>query len=244
VNSHGHGRGRSGAGVLSGTHGVLQSGWRPPANAVELAFPLRGGPYLILNGGRNELINAHLATLQGERFRPWRGQSYGVDIVKLDGRGFRARGILPADPSRYAIFGEPLYSPCSGAVLAAVDGVPDMPPPRTDRRNMAGNHVTLDCGSNVWVLLGHMQRGSVLVHQGEGIVVGQRLGRVGNTGNTNEPHLHIHAQRPGTRKAPLSGDPLPIRFGDRFPVRNALFSVLPATPSGAGLSVGPDSITQ
>jgi CBS domain-containing protein len=36
---------------------------------------------------------------------------------------------------------------------------------------------------------------------------------------------HIHAQRPGTADAPLSGSPLPIRFGDRYPVRNARIKV-------------------
>ena len=40
-----------------------------------------------------------------------------------------------------------------------------------------------------------------------------------NSGNTGEPHLHVHAQRPGPAGAPLGGDPLPILFGGRFPVR-------------------------
>ena len=40
-----------------------------------------------------------------------------------------------------------------------------------------------------------------------------------NSGNTGEPHLHVHAQRPGPVGAPLGGDPLPLLFGGRFPVR-------------------------
>ena len=39
---------------------------------------------------------------------------------------------------------------------------------------------------------------------------------VGNSGNTDEPHLHIHAQRPGPASAPLSGDPLFIAFEGGF----------------------------
>ncbi len=35
-----------------------------------------------------------------------------------------------------------------------------------------------------------------------------------------EPHLHIHAQRPGSTIAPLSGEPVPTRFGGRYLVRN------------------------
>ena len=78
-----------------------------------------------------------------------------------------------------------------------MDGFQEMTPPEMDRQNLAGNHIILECGG-VWVLLGHLQRGSVGVAEGEPIARGQLLARVGNTGNTGEPHLHIHAQRPGT----------------------------------------------
>jgi hypothetical protein len=43
---------------------------------------------------------------------------------------------------------------------------------------------------------------------------------VGNSGNSDEPHLHIHAQRPGVLWDPFKGDPLPMRFEGRFLVRN------------------------
>lgn len=198
----------------------ILTGWHLPPDAVELSFPLRSGTYLVVNGGGNELINAHYQTLEGERFRPWRGQSYGVDIEKLSRLGLRARGLLPKRLTAYEIFGEPLYAPCAGEVVVAKDGVEEMTPPQMDRRNLAGNHVILKCGS-AWIVLGHLQKGSVLVATGDRVAQGQRLGRVGNTGNTGEPHLHIHAQRPGTEKAPLSGEPLPIRFDQRYPVRNA-----------------------
>ena len=95
-----------------------------------------------------------------------------------------------------------------------------MPPLTMDRENMAGNHVLMEC-EKTWILLGHLQKGSVRVRSGDSVDKDDRLGRVGNTGNSGEPHLHIHAQRPGTAEAPLSGDSLPIRFGDRYPVRNA-----------------------
>ena len=104
----------------------ILSGWRTPPDAVELSFPLRRGTYLVVNGGGNELINAHYKTLEGERFRRWRGQSYGVDVEKLNSLGFRAQGFLPASLSAYEIFGEPLYAPCAGEVIVAKDGVEEM----------------------------------------------------------------------------------------------------------------------
>ena len=94
------------------------SGWRIPSDStVKLAFPLRGGSFYIANGGSNSLINPHLNTFEGERFRPYRGQSYAVDIMQINQYGLRANGFLPADPAEYAIFGTPVYSPCAGAVI-------------------------------------------------------------------------------------------------------------------------------
>jgi len=106
----------------------------------------------------------------------------------------------------------------AGRVVLAVDGLPDMQVPEMDREHMAGNHVLLRC-AEADVLLGHLRPGSVQVHPGATVTTGTWLGSVGNSGNTGEPHLHVHAQRPGSVGAPLSGDPLPILFDGRFPVR-------------------------
>jgi hypothetical protein len=193
---------------------------RAPAGAVDLAFPLRRGSYLVVNGGNSRLINAHLETLAAdERFRRWRGQSYGVDLVGLGRFGFRSRGILPGDPAAYRIFGDSIAAPCAGMVVATQDGMPEMRPPATDSRHLAGNHVILRCG-RVWVVMAHLRQGSVAVRAGDSLAVGEPLGLVGNSGNTGEPHLHIHAQGPGRAEEPLSGEPVPIRFGDLVPTRN------------------------
>ncbi|WP_260412143.1 M23 family metallopeptidase [Alkalihalobacillus sp. TS-13] len=43
---------------------------------------------------------------------------------------------------------------------------------------------------------------------------GEEIGLVGNSGNTSEPHIHIHAGK--------DGKGVPIRFNGRFLVRNSL----------------------
>ena len=144
-----------------------------------------------------------------------------MDIVKLNASGFRARGLLPADPRAYAIFGEPVLAPCTGIAIAAMDGLRDLSPPRVDREHMAGNHVILACGQT-WIVVGHLQEGSICVAVGDSVSTGQPVGRVGNTGNSDEPHLHIHAQGPGTDAAPLGGEPIAMRFDGRYLARNML----------------------
>jgi murein DD-endopeptidase MepM/ murein hydrolase activator NlpD len=70
------------------------------------------------------------------------------------------------------------------------------------------------------VLLAHMRRGSVQVAGGERVSVGDPLGRVGNSGNTDEPHLHISAQRRRPGQALIGGDPVWVTIGGDFLVRN------------------------
>src|SRR5690606_23023572 len=155
-------------------------------------------------------------TLTEDRFRAYRGQSYGVDLLKLGGYGTRASGLLPVDPAQYAIYGDAVYAPCAGRVVQVQDGAPDMSPPQPDRTRMAGNHVLLDC-DGVHVLLAHLQLGTVRPRRSEWIDAGAVIGLVGNSGNSNEPHLHVHAQRPAPAgHEPLSGDPLPMRFDGRY----------------------------
>jgi hypothetical protein len=194
---------------------------RPPSGTiVDLRFPLRNGAYYVAAGGSTELLNPHLMTLSEKRFQAIRGQSYGVDLLKLGPFGLRASGILPGDPARYAIYGDSVFAPCNGVVVHAEDGAPDMPPPQPDRTRLPGNHVLLEC-DGVHVLLAHFKRGSLRVAQSDQVTTDTVVGLVGNSGNTNEPHLHIHAQRPAASgREPLGGDPLPIRLDGKYLVRN------------------------
>ena len=209
-----------GATSTYGTVNAWQSRSNTVAGTVDLAFPLQPGRYLVVNGGSNSSTNGHLETLNAEipRYRAFRGQSYGVDLVALDGWGLRARGVQPADPRAYVIYGARVLAPCAGEVVIAVDGLPDKQVPEVDRDHLAGNHVLLRC-LDADVMLGHLQPGSVQVQAGALVAVGDWLGMVGNSGNTGEPHLHIHAQSPGSAEAPLGGEPRPIQLNGRYPVR-------------------------
>jgi hypothetical protein len=171
-----------------------------PPGAIDLAFPLRGGAYVIGHGGSTSAANMHHA-------HP--AQTYAVDIMKLNAAGMRARGIFPSDVRKYAIFGATVVSPCDGVVRAAVDGLPDT----RDEKRVAGNHVILRC-RDVDVWLAHLQRGSVAVRPGMQLRTGQPLGRAGNSGNTTEPHLHVHAER--------NGAAVPATFDGEWLVRNDL----------------------
>lgn len=205
---------------VNATLQVISGATVPAKPTADLVFPLRGGTFLIANGGNDLRINAHQESMMSSdpRFKPWRGKGYAVDIVAIGKFGFRAYGLLPEEPSAYRIFGMPVVAPCAGTVAVAVDGVADMIVPQFDRDNMAGNHVVLAC-EDVHVVMAHFRQGSVMVRAGDSVTVGEKLAEVGNSGGSNEPHLHIHAQRPGPVNAPMGGDLLPATFNGRFLVR-------------------------
>jgi len=171
------------------------------------AFPLEGGWFVVAQGGGVSLLNYHSTH---------RAQRYALDITGVNSVGFRASTLLPADPARYAIFGKTVISPCTGSVVSAVDGLPDQSPPTSDRKNPAGNNVVLTC-NDVQIELAHLRKGSVAVKTGDQVLTGQRLGQVGNSGNSTEPHLHVHAVDP------KSGAGVQISFDGVVPVRGTDF---------------------
>ena len=103
--------------------------------------------------------------------------------------------------------------------MAAEGGMPDFDVPNEDSVNRLGNHVILRCGE-AEIVFAHLRNASVRVAAGDVVAEGDRLGEVGNSGASTEPHLHIHAQRPASKgMPPISGDPLALRIDGRFLVR-------------------------
>ncbi len=183
------------------------TGLLPAAGARDLSLPLQAGRFMVGQGGANKLLNHHVGH---------REQGHAVDITAIDAAGFRAPGLLPAGLESYAVFGAEVVSPCAGTVVAAREGLADLVPAAADPQNPAGNHVVIAC-NGIEVELAHLRKGSIVVQAGDRLGVGDRIGRVGNSGNTSEPHLHVHAVDPRTRLA------VPITFDGRTPVRNTLF---------------------
>ncbi len=186
----------------------------PAGKAINLAFPLAGGSFYIAHGGSSRLTNHH---------HDANSQRYALDITKLDHAGCRAAGILPRQLTQYWILGEFVYSPCDGVVTAVVDGVPDATPGEMDGADSAGNHVVIRYGDDdVYVGLGHLLTGTVMVSRGDRIATGQPLARVGNSGRSSEPHLHVHAKRGGNPESMLDGEAVPTRFEGKWLVRNTV----------------------
>jgi hypothetical protein len=177
---------------------------RPDALIVE--FPLRGEGWVAVNSPADR-IPSHGTNMLGQRF--------AFDFIKVDGR--RRLHVHPAGlvqtvllgvPTRECYgWGAPVHAMLDGEVVSAVDGVEErrwVHPVRElfhaiknavtftpDRLpSILGNHVLVRSGDRYAGYV-HLAPGSVAVHVGQGIRAGHVIGRVGHTGNSTSPHLHV-----------------------------------------------------
>ena len=191
---------------------VVRGSWAPH-DVVTLVFPLKHGTFTAIQAGNSVLLNPfHRADPSGR---------LALDLVRLNGRGNRARRFIPARLTDYEIFGDTVYSPCAGEVTRAVSFYADNLPGAPNPQYPAGNHVVLACG-DVSVLLAHLMRGSVRVRAGDRVVAETPLALVGNSGNTSEPHLHLQATSGTTPDAWRRGPPLGVTIDGRFLVANSV----------------------
>lgn len=142
------------------------------------------------------------------------GTTYAIDFVPVDDRGRSAvwnwRALVGTEaPETFVGFGVEILAPCPGTVVIAHDGEPDHEARRSPLRlipymvtqgsrarqgpaGVAGNHVVIAMGpTGPYVLLAHLQRGSVDVRVGDRVGVGDVVGLCGNSGNSTQPHVHV-----------------------------------------------------
>ena len=129
----------------------------------------------------------------------------------------------------YGCWGVAVLAPAAGRVARAHDGEPDEKPGAVSNNLTApaGNHVVIELATGTYLEVAHLQRGSVMVKEGERVEEGRPLGRCGNSGNTSEPHIHIHHQRqhPDFAEGALAeGLPLYFRDHDGPPMPEGGFS--------------------
>lgn len=164
---------------------------------VRVGAPLDGSGYIDGNGCCGIGFHTRALLVVGGSY--YLSQRFAIDWVQLDANGNTFVGD-PLENDSYHVFGDPLFAVSDAKVVSVSDGLPENVPgtpyqgltPENATRVALGNHVILDLGGGRFALYAHMKTGSVRVEDGERVRRGQRLGRVGNTGNSDEPHLHFH----------------------------------------------------
>jgi hypothetical protein len=96
-----------------------------------------------------------------------------------------------------------------GVVKAVRDGMADVSVREVDRMTLhgrdAGNGVVIAHGQGWETQYSHLKRGSVVVHAGEQVEAGQKLGLIGLSGNTEFPHVDFAIRYRGKPLDPFAG---------------------------------------
>jgi hypothetical protein len=190
---------------------------------VEISLPFTGR-WLVQNSPARR-VPSHGTNLFGER--------YAIDFVGVDDRhrtaGTRDWRTLVATepPERFVAFGRPVLAPGDGTVVHVHHAELDHEARRSQlalvpyalgqagrlRRGpgtIAGNHVVVHLrDSDTFVLLAHLQMGSVRVSPGQEVAAGLQIARCGNSGNSTQPHVHLQVMDSAD---PLVAQGVPMTF--------------------------------
>ncbi|MDD4382248.1 MAG: M23 family metallopeptidase, partial [Candidatus Dojkabacteria bacterium] len=135
-------------------------------------------------------------------------EKYALDIVK---HSSIISLFVGNDLEKNETYGTVIYSPCVGYVKDLQDGIKDQPLRVKDSSAGGGNDIVIGCnGFNVY--MAHIKSGSFRVKLGDKVQIGDELAEIGNSGNTDGPHLHIHAFKEEGEDIV----PLPMTFNGRY----------------------------
>ncbi|HEX2209835.1 MAG TPA: M23 family metallopeptidase [Longimicrobium sp.] len=195
---------------------------RPVAAVIDemrIAMRLRDGSGGVIDAETTVAIGTY--TPKTSLIFPFRGRGFISQAQANDGGHANRSGQFAIDAlgvdatyapvssgedvnSAYVGWGRELIAPAAGTVVRLRADRPDQPVPnRSDPAYYApefpnggdmGNHVVIDHGNGEFSVIAHMMAGSVLVTPGQTVAQGQPIGRLGNSGDTNGPHVHYQLQ--------------------------------------------------
>lgn len=193
--------------VVEGMRVAVQS-----AKPLVINSPLRGR-WIAANGLSND--TGHRRSLYPINGQLYNAQRFATDWVKLGDDGLVVRGGDLSQNSNYYTYGAEALAVSDAVVVGVKDGIPENVPQTKARAvpitldTIAGNYVLLDIGGGRFALYAHFQPGSLKVKVGDKVKAGQVIGLVGNSGNSDLPHLHFHIVNAAS---PLAAEGVPYVF--------------------------------
>ena len=156
--------------------------------------PLRGAGWLAANGP-SDASAEHRKALMTVNGQAHIAQRFAIDWIQFGKDGQMASGKGSENRDFFG-YGAEVLAVARGRVCDVKDGIPENKPeslavPIT-LETIAGNHVCLDLGNGHYAHYAHLQPGSIRVKIGDRVKPGQVLGLLGNSGNSDAPHLHFH----------------------------------------------------
>jgi hypothetical protein len=155
--------------------------------------PLRGSSWVAFNALGAKEHRRSLNAVDGRERIP---QRFAIDWMQLGTDGRLFHGNRDANANFYS-YGAEVLAVADGRISDAKDGIPENvgATARSARsinlENVLGDYLVLDFGDARFAVYAHLQPGSLKVKVGDAVKAGQVLALLGNSGNSDEPHLHF-----------------------------------------------------
>jgi murein DD-endopeptidase len=128
--------------------------------------------------------------------RTWISSRFAIDWVRLgpEGRLFHEE---PGVNTNFYGYGAEVLAVGDGRIIGRKDGIADNAGLNQKRatpmtlETIPGNALMLDLGHGRYAVYDHLQPGSLRVQIGDKVRAGDVLARLGNSGNSDAPHLHF-----------------------------------------------------
>jgi hypothetical protein len=157
-------------------------------------------------------MTPHRMALNPLNGKLWAAERFAIDYLQLSPDGTVYRGDA-SKPESYPFFGADIHAVADGPVVSVVDGLPEQvagqSPTGLPLDQYGGNHVVQDIGNGNYAFYAHLKTGSVKVKPGDRLSTGQVIANLGNSGNTDAPHLHFHVM---STPDPLMANGIPFIF--------------------------------
>src|SRR5215469_9275259 len=166
-----------------------------PTKPIVIQAPLRGKNWWTPNGPANTSIHRRVVVALGNHLGL--PERFAVDWVQLgaDGNSF---GGNQSDNGSYHCYGAEVLAAADGKVVGVKDGIKENVPNAAKMavpitlETIGGNYVMEDIGEGRYAFYAHLIPGTIAVKVGDSVRASERLAKLGNSGNSTEPHLHFH----------------------------------------------------
>lgn len=201
---------------------------------VVIAPPLDGPRWL--DGNSCCDMTAHRNAMNPISGGLWAAERFAIDYVQLSSDGTMVKGDVSKLES-YPYFGADIHAVADGPVVGVMNGQPEQVPAKNPTglrlEEYGGNHIVQDIGDGNYAFYAHLKTDSLKVKVGDQLTTGQVIASLGNTGNSDAPHLHFHVM---STPDPLRSDGLPFliksfRLDNRMVSQDALDPLLAGKPA-------------
>src|SRR5579872_1096928 len=156
--------------------------------------PLRGKNWLAGNAPSN--TSDHRRTSMILNGKPYYAQRYAIDFVQMGKDGKSYSGDVHKNTS-YHCYNQDLLAVANGTVVKIQDGIPENIPNSNQfaipikEKTLPGNYIIIDIGNGKYAGYAHIIPASFKVKVGDHVSQHQVIAKLGNSGNSSEPHLHF-----------------------------------------------------